>query len=80
MQTSFDQAIDFVKKGQSLTITQDGQPAATLFSFKEGLQLLRARHAARLEGCSAARLENVPQDQLRLSMDDIHKLVNELRP
>jgi PHD/YefM family antitoxin component YafN of YafNO toxin-antitoxin module len=80
VQTNFDQAIDFVKTDKSLTITQNGQPMAMLLSFKEGSELLRLRHTARLEGYSAARLENVPQDELRLSMDDINKLVNELRP
>lgn len=80
VQTSFDQAIDFVKTGKPLVITQDGQPAAMLFSFKEGSELLRLRHAARLDGYLAARLKNAPQSASELSMDDINKLVVELRP
>ena len=36
VQTNFDQAINFVKTGKPLTITQDGQPMAMLLSFKEG--------------------------------------------
>jgi antitoxin (DNA-binding transcriptional repressor) of toxin-antitoxin stability system len=80
VQTNFDQAIDFVKTGKSLTITQDGQPMAMLLSFKEGSELLRLRHAAWLEGFLAARLKNRPQGVSELSMDDMNKLVAELRP
>lgn len=80
VQTTFDRAIDFVKTGKSLTIAQDGQPTAILFSFKEGSELLRLRHATQLDGYLAARLENVSQDELRLSMEDVNKLIDELRP
>ena len=80
VQTSFQKTIDFVETGKALTITQDVQPTEMLFFFTEGPELLRLRHAARSDGYSAARLENVPQDELRLPMDDINKLVNELRP
>jgi PHD/YefM family antitoxin component YafN of YafNO toxin-antitoxin module len=80
VQTSFQQAIDFVKTSKALTITQYGQPAAMLFSFKEGSELLSLRHAARLEGYLAARLKNAPQGASELSMDDMNKLVVELRP
>ena len=48
MQTSFQQVIDFVKTGKALSITQDGQAEAMLFSFKEGSELLRQRDATRL--------------------------------
>ena len=78
--TNFDQTIDFVQTGKPLTITQDGQPMAILFSFNEDSKLIRLRHAARLEGYLAARLKNVPQGVSELSFDDIHKLVAELRP
>jgi antitoxin (DNA-binding transcriptional repressor) of toxin-antitoxin stability system len=61
IQTNFDQTIDFVQTGNALTITQDGQPTAMLLSFKEGSELLRLRHATRLEGYSAAQLKNAPQ-------------------
>jgi antitoxin (DNA-binding transcriptional repressor) of toxin-antitoxin stability system len=80
LQTSFQQAIDFVETGKALTITQDGQPTALLFSFKEGSDLLRLRHAARLDGYLAERLKNVTQGVSELSMDDVNKLVAELRP
>ena len=80
LQTNFDQAIDFVKTSKPLTITQDGQPMAMLLSFKEGSELLRLRRAARLEGYFAARLKNRPQGVTELSMDDMNKLVAELRP
>ena len=80
VQTNFDQAIDFLKTGKSLTITQDGQPMAMQFSFKDGSELLRLRRAARLEGSFAARLKNRPQGVSELSMDDINKLVTKLRP
>jgi antitoxin (DNA-binding transcriptional repressor) of toxin-antitoxin stability system len=79
VQTNFDQAIDFVQTGKSLTITQDGQPMAMLLSFKEGSELLRLRHVVRLEGLLAARLKNRPQGVSGLSMDDMNKLVAELR-
>ena len=79
-QTNFDQAINFVQTGKSLTITQDGQPMAMLLSFKEGSELLRLRHAARLEGYFTARLKNLPQGVSELSVDDMNKLVAELRP
>ena len=79
LQTNFDQAIDFVKTCKPLTITQDGQPMAMLLSFKEGSELLRLRHAARLEGYLAARLKNRPQGVSELSMDDVNKLVADLR-
>jgi antitoxin (DNA-binding transcriptional repressor) of toxin-antitoxin stability system len=80
LQTNFDQTIDFVQTGKSLTITQDGQPTAMLLSFKEGSELLRLRHVVRLEGYFAARLKNRPQGVSELSMDDMNKLVAELRP
>jgi antitoxin (DNA-binding transcriptional repressor) of toxin-antitoxin stability system len=80
VQTNFDQTIYFVQTGKPLTITQDGLPTAMLFSFKEGSELLRLRHAVRLEGYYAKRIENVPQGGSELSMDDIHKLVAELSP
>ena len=80
LQTSVEQAIDFVKTGKALTITQDIQPTAMLFSFKEGSELIRQRHTARLEGLLAARIKNLPQSVSELSMDDINKLVHELRP
>ena len=80
VQSNFQQAIDFVKSGNVLTITQYGQPTAMLFSFKEGSELLRLRHAARLEGFLAARLKNLPQGVSELPMNDINKLVAELRP
>jgi hypothetical protein len=51
-----------------------------LFSFKEGSKLMRLRQAARLEGYTAARLKNAPQGASELSMDDINKLVVELKP
>jgi PHD/YefM family antitoxin component YafN of YafNO toxin-antitoxin module len=79
VQTNFDQTIDFVQTSKPLTITQDGQPTAMLFSFKEGSELLPLRHAARLEGYLAARLKNAPHDVSELSMDNINKLVDELR-
>lgn len=80
VQTSFQQAINFLETGKALTFTQDGQPTAMLFSFKEGSELLRLRHAARLEGYLAVRLKNVSQGVSELSMDDVNKLVAELRP
>jgi antitoxin (DNA-binding transcriptional repressor) of toxin-antitoxin stability system len=80
VQINLNQTIDYVETGKPLTITQDGHPTAMLFSFKEGSKLLLLRHAARLEGYYAKRLENVPQGVSELSMDDIHKLVAELRP
>jgi antitoxin (DNA-binding transcriptional repressor) of toxin-antitoxin stability system len=79
VQTSFQVAIDFVETGKALTITQDGQPTAMLFSFNEGSELLRLRHAARLDGYLAVRLKNVPQGLSELSMEDINKLFGELR-
>jgi antitoxin (DNA-binding transcriptional repressor) of toxin-antitoxin stability system len=80
VQTNFDQIIYFVQTGKPLTITQDGQPTAMLLSFKEGSKLLRLRDAKRLEDYLAARLKNAPQDVSKLSMDDMNKLVAELRP
>ena len=80
LQTNFDQTIDFVKTSKPLTITQDSQPMAMLLSFKEGSELLRLRHVVRLEDYFAARLKNHPQGVSELSMDDMNKLVAELRP
>jgi antitoxin (DNA-binding transcriptional repressor) of toxin-antitoxin stability system len=79
VQTNFDQAIEFVEMGKPLTITQDGQPSAILFSFKEGSELLRLRHAARLDDYYPKRLENLAQSTPDLTMEDINKLVNEFR-
>jgi PHD/YefM family antitoxin component YafN of YafNO toxin-antitoxin module len=73
-QTNFDQTIDFVQSGKPLTITLDGQPMAILLSFKEGSELLRLRHAARLEGYLAERLKNVSQGVSELSIDDINNV------
>ena len=60
MQTSFQQAIDFVETGKALTITQDGQPAAMLFSFKEASEQLRLRHAAGLGGPLSCSVKESP--------------------
>lgn len=79
VQTSFQQAIDFLETGKALTFTQDGQPTAMLFSFKEGSELIRLRDIARLNGYLAARQDSIPQDAPELSMDDINKLIGELR-
>ena len=76
VQTNFAQTLDIVKAGKTLTITQDGQPTAMLFSFKEGSELIRLRDIARLNGYLAARQVSIPQDAPELSMDDINKLVN----
>jgi hypothetical protein len=51
-----------------------------LLSFKEGSELLAQRHVTRLDDYLAARLKNVPQGASELSMDDMNKLVAELRP
>jgi antitoxin (DNA-binding transcriptional repressor) of toxin-antitoxin stability system len=80
VQTNFDQTIGFVQTGKPLTITQNGLPTAMLFSFKEGSELLRLRHAVRLKGYLDARLKNAPQVVSELSIDDIHNLVAELKP
>jgi antitoxin (DNA-binding transcriptional repressor) of toxin-antitoxin stability system len=79
VKTSVEQAIDIVNTGEALTITQDGQPAAMLFSFNEGSELMRLRHTARLDAYLAVRSENATPGAPALSMDDINKLVNELR-
>ncbi|MEQ1534815.1 MAG: type II toxin-antitoxin system prevent-host-death family antitoxin [Burkholderiaceae bacterium] len=79
VQTNFDQAIELVETGKPLTITQNGQPTAILFSFKEGSELLRLRHAARIDGYYAKRVESLLQSPPELSMDNINKLVAELR-
>jgi antitoxin (DNA-binding transcriptional repressor) of toxin-antitoxin stability system len=79
VQINLDQTIDYVQTGKPLTITQDGQPTVMLFSFNEGSELLRLRHAARLEDYYAKRVKNVPQGVSELSMDDINKLVAEFR-
>ena len=79
VQTNIDQTIDFVKTGKPLSITQDGQAEAMLFSFKEGSELIRLRDIARLNGYLAARQDSIPQDAPELSMDDINKLIGELR-
>jgi prevent-host-death family protein len=80
VQANFGQAIDIAKAGETLTITQYGRPTAMLFSFKEGSELIRLRDMARLNGYFTARQDSVPQDAPELSMDDINKLVHELRP
>jgi hypothetical protein len=49
-----------------------------LFSFKEGSELLRLRHAMRLEGYLAALLKNATQGLSELSMIDINKRVDAL--
>ncbi len=78
VQTNFDQAIDFVETGKPLTITQDGQPTAILFSFKEGSELLRLRHITRLDGYYAKRVVSLAERAPELSIDDMNKLVAEL--
>jgi antitoxin (DNA-binding transcriptional repressor) of toxin-antitoxin stability system len=79
VQTNFNQAINFVETGKSLTITQDGQPTAILFSFKEGSELLRLRHTTRLDDFYAKQIKSLAQSAPVLSMDDINKLIDELR-
>jgi prevent-host-death family protein len=79
VQINLNQTIDYVQTGKPLTITKDGQPKATLLSFKEGSELLGLRHVMHLEDYLAVRLKNVPQGLSELYMDDINKLVAELR-
>ena len=79
VQTSFQQAIDFLETGKALTFKQDGQPTAMLFSFKEGSELLRLRHTTRLDDFYAKQIKSLAQSAPVLSMDDINKLIDELR-
>lgn len=79
VKTNFEQAIYIVKAGETLTITQDDQPTAVMFSFKEGTELLRLRHTAGVDDYLAARSENAAHVAPELSMDDINKLIKELR-
>ena len=80
IQINFDQTLDFVKTGKQPSITEDGQPIAMLFSSKDGTELTRQRDIARLDGYLAKRLKNAPQSVSELSIDEINKLVAELRP
>ena len=80
VQANFGQAIYIAKAGETLTITQYGRPTAMLFSFKAGSELIRLREVARLNGYFTAQQDSLPQDAPKLSMDDINKLVHELRP
>ena len=79
VQANFGHAIDIAKAGEALTITQYGRPTAMLFSFKEGSELLRLRHTTRLDDFYAKQIKSLAQSAPVLSMDDINKLIDELR-
>lgn len=63
----------------SVTITLYGRPTVILFSYKEGAELMRLRNAAYIHGYITERQAHVPQDAPELTMEDINKLVHELR-
>jgi hypothetical protein len=79
VQANFGAAADIAKSGEVVTITQYGRPALMLFSYKDGEALLRLRAAAELNGYFEGRTKTMPQGEPELSMDDIDKLVYELR-
>jgi hypothetical protein len=79
VQANFGAAADIAKSGEVVTITQYGRPALMLFSYKDGEALLRLRAAAALNGYFEGRTKTMPQGEPELSMDDIDKLVHELR-
>lgn len=79
VQANFGAAADIAKSGEVVTITQYGRPALMLFSYKDGEALLRLRAAAELNGYFEGRTKTMPQGEPELSMDDIDKLVHELR-
>ena len=79
VQANFGAAADIAKSGEVVTITQYGRPALMLFSYKDGEALLRLRAVAELNGYFEGRAKTMPQDEPELSMDDINKLVHELR-
>lgn len=79
VQANFGAAADIAKSGEVVTITQYGRPALMLLSYKDGEALLRLRAAAELNGYFEGRAKTMPQAEPELSMDDINKLVHELR-
>jgi prevent-host-death family protein len=80
VQTRFGAVVDIAKSGSPVTITQYGRPTLMLFSYKDGEELLRMRHAAEQESWNLARVRNMPADALALTDADINDLVHELRP
>jgi prevent-host-death family protein len=80
VQANFGQAMDIAKSGEPVTITQYGRPTLMLFSHKEGEELLRLRSTIRLNRYLEGRAKTMPKDAPELTMDDIDKLVHELRP
>ncbi|MGS5089325.1 type II toxin-antitoxin system Phd/YefM family antitoxin [Hydrogenophaga sp. A37] len=79
VQANFGAAADIAKSGEVVTITQYGRPALMLLSYKEGEELLRLRAAATMNRYLEGRAQTMPQGEPDLSMDDINRLVHELR-
>jgi len=79
VQANFGAAADIAKSGEVVTITQYGRPALMLLSYKEGEDLLRLRAAGTMNRYLQGRTETMPQGESALSMDDINRLVHELR-
>ena len=79
VQANFGAAADIAKSGEVVIITQYGRPALMLMSYKEGEELLRLRAAATMNRYFEGRAQNMPQSEPALSLDDINRVVHELR-
>jgi antitoxin (DNA-binding transcriptional repressor) of toxin-antitoxin stability system len=80
VQANFGVAADIAKSGEAVTITQYGRPSLMLFSYKEGEELLRLKGAARLATYFEGRGQTLPANMPGLSVNDINKLIDALRP
>lgn len=80
VQTRFGAVVDIAKGGSPVTITQYGRPTLMLFSYKDGEELLRMRHAAEQEAWNKKRIQSITPEALALTDEQVNDLVHELRP
>jgi len=78
VQNEFGRVANIVKNGESVAVTQSGEPTLMILPFAEAMEAQRLYKAFRLvqfmKGLPSA--SNVPI----LSLEEINKLVHELRP
>ncbi len=74
----FGRVADIVKGGESVTVTQSGEPTLMILPFAEAMEAQRLYKAFRL----VQFMKGLPSDHSApaLSLEEINTLVHELRP
>jgi len=79
IQTKFGSIANTVKSGETVVVTQYGQPTMMIVPYAMGQEMLRAHYAQRMTAFLDALRPETPAAP-DLSDEDITRLVHELRP